>query len=88
MATIASKVIDRPISGDGEQPAEQRSARWVEELGPVPQRQERLLDDLDRDRLIPARPRRLGEHGAAVTVVEMRERHLRALDQTANQAGV
>ena len=48
-AACSPEVIDGPVVGDRHQPWAQRAARRVEELGPVPQCEERLLGHLGGD---------------------------------------
>lgn len=86
MAVGAPEVVDGSVVSDCQEPGTQNAAGRVEEFGPVPQRQERLLDDLGGDPAIPARPGGLRHHGSAVSAIEMGKGILGTLDQPLNEA--
>ena len=81
------EVIDGPVPRDGQQPAPERAARRIELFGPVPQREERLLDDLRGDPSITARagPR---QDRRRVSVVESGNGLVGAVNDLANEDGV
>ena len=75
---MIAPAVDRPIPGDRVQPGRQRSDRRIEQLGPVPEGEERFLDHLLGDLSIRRQPAGRREDRVDVAVVEITQGRLRA----------
>lgn len=62
--------------------------RGIEQLGAVPQRQERLLDDRFGDAVIPAEPQRHREDRLDVAILESAKGGLRPIDHLLDEERV
>ena len=80
--------VDGPVPGDRVKPCRERPDPGVEQLGPVPQGEERLLDHLLGDLPIRGEPARRRVDRVDVTVVDRRQRSLRPADDLADEGGV
>ncbi len=80
--------VDRPVASDRVEPGRERPDIRVEQLRPVPEREERFLDDLLGHLPIRCQPVRRREDRVDVPIVEIAEGRLRARRDLADEEGV